>query len=146
VQYLSALLAARGPDSLLADVRAHRAPDPAGASRTLFLARAFEAKREPDSVVAVLGAAAAESPRDGSLAYLLAVALHRASRDAEAARQLDNADRLAEAPVVARAYLRAQVALALGDSAVARAAARAARAAAPGDTAVERLYSELHSR
>ncbi len=146
LQYLSALLAARGPDSLLADVRAYPEPDPAGPSRVLFVARAFETKHEPDSVVAVLGAAAAAAPRDGAIAYLLAVALHRASRDAEADRQLDSADRLAEAPLVARAFLRAQIALARGDTTGARTAITAARQAAPEDTAVARVYAELHSR
>ncbi|HJU73439.1 MAG TPA: hypothetical protein VJ717_06820 [Gemmatimonadaceae bacterium] len=143
LQYLTALLAARGPDSLLADIRTYAAPDPARATLPLFLARAFEMKGERDSVARVLGDAAAESPRDGSVAFLYAAALHRARRSVDAARQLDVADQLAEAPVIARSFLRAEVSLALGDTTRARSALATAKLAAPSDTAVLRLEAQL---
>jgi Tfp pilus assembly protein PilF len=146
VQYLSALLAARGPDSLLRDVRSHPQPDPARASLPLFVARAFEVKGERDSVARVMGEAAAVAPRDGSLAFLYAAALHRARRPADAARQLDAADRLGDAPLIARSFLRAQIALALGDTTLARSALATAKLASPGDTAVLRLEADLRSR
>ena len=146
VQYLSALLAARGPDSLLRDVRSHPQPDPAQASLPLFVARAFEVKGERDSVARVMGEAAAAAPRDGSLAFLYAAALHRARRPADAARQLDAADRLGDAPLIARSFLRAQIALALGDTTLARSALATAKLASPGDTAVLRLEADLRNR
>ena len=141
--FLDALLDRRGPDSVIADIASHPAPDAAGPLRYVLLAHAYGKLDRPDSVTAVYARAVAEDVNDPGLRFAYATALHDSHRDLEAQRELDRAAASGTMPSVVRYALQARISLARGDSANARTALAHARTAAPNDTSLARLDSAL---
>ena len=144
--YLDALLEQRGPDSVIADISSHPAPDPAGALRYVLLAHAYGKLDRADSVTAVYARAVAEAADDPGLRYAYATALHASHREADAQAQLDSAAASGAVPPAVQYALQTRISLARGDSASARTALTRARAAAPGDTSLASLDSALAAR
>lgn len=144
--YLDAILALRGPDSLIHTIDETRGRDPAGALRFVLLAQAYEKLGRADSVTAVYGRAVAEDGGDPGLRYAYASALHASHREADAQRELDSAAASGAMPAAVRYTLQARIFLARGDSAEARNALAKARAAAPADTSLASLDRALSAQ
>jgi protein O-mannosyl-transferase len=144
--YLDALLDRRGPDSVIAEIRNRRAPDPAGSLRYVLLAHAYGTLGRQDSVAAVYARAVAEDATDPGLRFAYATALHASHRELDAQRELDRAAASGAMPVAVHYSLQSRISLARGDSAGARVALARARAAAPGDTSLAALDSTLSAR
>jgi tetratricopeptide (TPR) repeat protein len=89
VMYRIALSQSRGPDSVIADVRADPSTDSVALHwKAVFLTEAFERKGMPDSALAAYRSALALQPGDGFLHFLYAKLLHDRGLDAQAASQL----------------------------------------------------------
>lgn len=144
VMYRIALSDMRGPDSVIADARADRATDSVAVHwQTVFIAEAFARKGMVDSALAAYRAGIEHQPGNGLVRFEYAKLLMHSGALAEADSQLTLASSAPGVKPEAVWRVRAELALARGDTAVARAALRSALTIAPADTALARLSRQL---